>query len=250
MGFLDRIFGKGDKGTLPLPTNSRGGGSMSVAAALMQQKGTVTPESCDECGATYMSSEQEVLVLSQGTPNMTLDIGGYCQKCRKTRCQKHVEFGHVNSPRLSGKPELKDAAYGVVCARCGTQVRHDRHRDPERTLVLVSMDGLLESAPAPKKEYASAGGRLSLHKVVTQQMGAIPQRTCARCSARYPHPPQPMQINITTMEVSPDRFDVDIGGHCASCGDICSKHAVFKETRISGQRALRLFCERHDVLLT
>ena len=245
MGFLDRIFGRGEKSA-----SSPGGGSVSVSRALLQQKGTVTPLRCDECGATYMSSEQEVLVVSMGAPSMTLDIGGYCQSCAKTRCQKHVKFAPVRSSRFADKPELQSASWGVVCIRCGTQVRHDRHRDPDRVLVLIAMDSLIETKPAPKAEFTGSSGRLSLERVISQQMGPLSQRTCSICSSRYPHPPQVLQLNITTMEVRPEQFEIDVGGRCPSCGDICSRHVEMRETRVQGQRALRLFCKKHNSLLT
>lgn len=243
MGFLDRILGKGKAAPSPAAAGT------SLSSALLQQKATITPVVCGECGATYMSSEQLVIIAAMEPPSLKLDVGGCCPQCGKALCPKHLKFDHVVTSHFPPSKGMKDSTWGIVCQRCGTQVRHDRHAEPEKVLVIVALDTFYEK-PGPKKEYTSASGRLSLQKVVLKNVPSIPQRTCARCSARYAHPPQTLAFTNLQPEITVDKFDVDVGGHCSICGDICSKHVELRQTRHEGQPALMLFCTKHNQVVT
>lgn len=258
MGFLNRLFGK-----RKAPSGS-GAGSMSLAASLAQQNETLTPKSCDVCGTTYLSSEPQVCILSVRAPEMRLDIGGYCPRCRKQFCQRHLAFDHVTPSHLPDPGKFKDSSYGVVCESCGTRVRHDRNAEPARFITIITLDAkdLEPARPKPKTQFAAPSGKFSLHKMMqaTPQptdpdLDSMPSMICMKCFAFHPHPvPAPVfgfdAFKKMGYDVSPDDFEVDIGGDCPICGAICGKHILLKEIVVDGTKYLGLHCATHNERLS
>lgn len=253
MGFLDRMFGK--KKAAP-----SGGGDTSLAAALANQNETLASKSCDVCGSTYLSSESQVCIISVRPPTMRLDIGGYCPRCRKQLCPRHLAFDRVVASQMPNPEEFKDSSYGVVCESCGTRVRHDRNAEPKRTITIISIDAkdLEPTRAKPVAKVAAASGKFSLHKLIQSALpnaDALPSMICMRCFAFHPHPvPAPVfgfdAFRAKGYEVTPEDFEIDVGGNCPDCGGaICGKHIVLKEISIQGTRGLAMHCATHGTQL-
>ncbi len=261
MGLFDRLFGRGK------PAGSAGKGSRSgggsLAGALAQQNETLTTRPCDKCGSTYMSSEAQVCLLSVKTPELRLDIGGYCPRCHKHLCQRHLAFARVEPTHLPDPAKIRDMSYGVVCETCGTRVRHDRNAEPDRHITIITLDAedLEAPRPKPRAEVMAASGRFSLHKILlatlkpTGDLEPIPQMICTQCFGFHPHPvPAPIlgfdAFRKSGYEVSPADFEVDIGADCGECGGaICGKHITLKEVTVQGSKCLALFCTIHGTQL-
>lgn len=251
MGFLDKLFGKKDAGS-SLPGI---GGGTSLAGALAQQNEKLVPQTCDKCSATYLSSEAGVFILSVRAPDMRLDIGGYCRRCRKHICQRHVGFDKVEPSELPNPEKIRDMCYGVVCETCGTPVRHDKNADPARFITIISLDAkdLETPRPKPSAEFAGPSGRFSLYKILLATLGsedALPKMICMKCFAFHPHPvPAPMlgfdAFRKMGYDVSPEDFEVDVGADCSQCGAICGKHITLKMVKVQGADCLALFCSTH-----
>ncbi|HEV8600551.1 MAG TPA: hypothetical protein VGQ69_14420 [Gemmatimonadales bacterium] len=260
MGFLDKIFGR-------KKASAGGGDGMSLAGALAQQQESMSPQSCDVCGTTYLSSLAQVCILSTGTPTMRLDIGGYCPRCRKQLCQRHLAFDRVVASHLPNPEAFKDSSYGVVCESCGTRVRHDRNAEPERFITVITLDAKDLERPAPKPtrakpkpEVAAPSGKFSLHKLLIAATGggdpdAIPSMICMKCFAFHSHPvPVPVfgfdAFKKLGYQVGPSDFEIDIGGDCPTCGAICGKHIELKEISMEGSKGLALHCAIHGAQLS
>ena len=258
MGFLGKLFGKKESGSsLPGP-----GGGTSLAGALAQQNETLSPKTCDKCNATYLSSESGVIVLSVQAPDMRLDIGGYCPRCRKHLCQRHLAFDKVEPAHLPDPEKIRDMSYGVVCETCGTRVRHDRNADPSRFITIISLDAKDLEAPRPKPraEFAGPSGRFSLYKILAATLGKgapdpFPNMICMKCFAFHPHPvPAPIlgfdAFRKMGYDVTPGDFEIDIGGDCPQCGAICGKHIAARMIQVQGADCLALFCSTHGEQLS
>jgi len=258
MGFLGKLFGKKDAD----PTLPSGGSGMSLAGALAQQNETLSPQTCDKCNATYLSSETGIYIMSVRTPDMRLDIGGYCPRCKKHLCQRHVAFAKVEPTHLPDPEKIRDMSYGVVCETCGTRVRHDRNAEPSRFITLISLDAkdLETPRPKPAAQFAAPSGRFSLFKVLAATIGGgsaepFPNMICMKCFAFHPHPvPAPVlgfdAFRKSGYDVTPEDFEVDIGGDCSQCGAICGKHIVAKMIKVQGTECLALFCSTHGEQLS
>lgn len=254
MGLLDKIFGR------KKAPSGGGDGSLSLAASLAQQHETLTPKPCDICGSTYLSSEAQVCILSASTPDMRLDIGGYCPRCRKQLCQRHLAFDHVTPSPLSDPGKLKDTSYGVVCESCGSRVRHDRNGEPARFVTIITIDAksLKPARPRPAAQVAAPSGKFSLHKIILVmtppadlELEPVPSMICMQCFALHPHPmPTPVfgfdVFKKMGYDVSADDFEVDIGADCPTCGVICGKHIVLKGITVEGAKYLALHCATHN----
>lgn len=263
MGIFDKVFGRKSAG-IPLPDRGKGGGT-SLAGALAQQNEKLGSKSCDKCGTTYLSSERQVFILSVRAPDMSLDIGGYCSRCRKQLCQRHLAFARVMPTPLPDPDKVKDFSYGVVCESCGTQVRPDRNADPDRYITIISLDAkdLEPARPKPKSDVAAPSGKFSLHKILVATVGRasdgrdpFPSMICMQCFAFHPHPvPAPIlgfdAFRKSGYEVSPSDFEVDIGGDCEQCGGaICGRHIELREVTVQGTTGLALFCSTHGTQLS
>jgi hypothetical protein len=260
MGFLDRILGRKKS---PGPPGGSGHGG-SLAGALAQQNETLSSRSCDKCGATYLSSDAGICLLSAELPELRLDIGGYCPRCHKHLCQRHLAFAKVEPSHLPDPGKIRDMSYGVVCETCGTQVRHDRNAGPERFVTIITLDAkdLEPSRPRPSEHVAAPSGKFSLHKILEAtlkpadpDLDAVPDMICVRCFAFHPHPvPAPVfafdAFRKSGYEVTPADFEVDIGGNCSDCGGaICAKHITLREVTVEGSKCLALFCSTHGTQL-
>lgn len=259
MGFLDRMFRKSKA-----PAASAGdGGAASLAATLAQQQESLAPRPCDACGATYLSSEAQVCLLSARAPTMQLDIGGYCPRCGKQLCQRHLKYDHVVARHLPEPEKIRNASYGIVCARCGTQVRHERGAEPASFVTVVAIDAkdLEPKRAKPSPQVAAPSGKFSLHKIVLMltkpadsELAPVPTMICTKCFAPHPHPVPAPVLGFAAFakmgyEVGPEDFEVDIGGNCPTCGVLCGKHIVLKEVTVEGAKCLGLHCATHGELL-
>lgn len=258
MGLLNRIFGKSQPSPAP-----RAGSSMSLAGSLMQQKETLAPGKCDVCGATYLSSAAQVYIFSVRAPEMSLDIGGYCPRCRKALCQRHLSYDRVLPRHLPDPQTLKDSSYSVVCEACGTQVRHDRNAEPATSVTIIALDAkdLEPRRPKPSPQFASPSGKISLHKMVLANvkpadpdLEPVPSMICMKCFAFHPHPvPAPVfgfDAFKGKQQFEPEDFEIDIGGDCPTCGTICGKHIAMRKVTIEGKQYLALHCAVHNQRLT
>ena len=258
MGLFDKLFGKKSPA-------SRGGsaGSTSLAAALLQQGEQLGSARCDRCGTTTVAGNARVWVFSVREPEMTLDVGGYCPRCRKMLCPRHLSYAHF-SPRHMPRPdEFKNSSYGIACESCGVQVEAGAGGSPggDLTIVSINAEDLEPSRPKPRKELQAPSGRFSLLKVLEGSMrdaghrNEIPTMICMRCLAMHPHPVPAIALGIDAFrkaghQVTPADFEVDIGGDCPTCGAICGKHAVLKLISMNGSDCLALHCADHGSRLT
>jgi hypothetical protein len=258
MGLFDRIFGR-----KKAAAGARGGATTSLAAALMQQGQQVDPATCGRCGTTTIASSARVWIMSVREPDMALDIGGFCPRCRKMLCPRHLSYAPQLPTHMPRPEEFKNTSYAIVCESCGVQVQAGAGGSPGGDFTLVTIDArdLEPSRPKPRKELQAPSGRFSLLKVLEGSMRdaghhpEIPSMICTRCFGFHPHPVPAIALGIDAvrnagMTVGPDDFEVDIGGDCPTCGVICGKHAVLRLIKMNGTDCLALHCAEHGSQLT
>ena len=253
MGLFDKLFGKKASATA-----ARSSGSTSLAGALMQQGDQLAPAVCDRCGTTTIASSSRVWLLSVREPHISLDVGGYCPRCHKTLCPRHLSYAHMVPQHLPVPPDLKNAAYGIACETCGTQVQGGVGGSPGGDITIVALDAedLKPKRPKVAAHVAAPSGKFSLFKVLAGSMrdsgstAEIPNLVCMRCFSLHPHPIPAISLGIDAfrqagLDVTPADFEVDIGGNCPTCGEICGKHAVLKLITVNGTECLALHCAEH-----
>jgi hypothetical protein len=255
MGFLDKLFGRKKS---PSSTSGAGG---SIASALVQQGDQLSSGTCGSCGMTTVLPGVRVWVFSVREPEMSLDVGGYCPRCRKTLCPRHLSYALKRPSHMPRPDEFKSSSFAIVCESCGTQVEASRDGSSgDLTLVSIDMKDLEPRKPKPRKELQGASGRFSLLKVLEGSMRdagvaqQIPRLICTRCLALHANVSPPIALGIDAfrksgMDVSPADFDVDIGGNCPICGVICGKHAEIRLITMNGTECLALHCTEHDCRL-
>lgn len=257
MGLFARLFGRKTSAAA-----ARGGGSTSLAAALMQQGDQLTPAVCDRCGTTTIASTSRVWLMSVREPDISLDVGGYCPRCRRTLCPRHLSYARMAPQHTPIPAELRNACYGIACESCGTQVQAGAGGSPggDTTIVLLQARDLEPTRPKPRADLAAPSGRFSLHKVLAGSLrdagstAEIPRLVCTQCLSLHPHPIPAIALGVDAfrkagLDVGPEDFEVDIGGDCPTCGEICGQHAVLKLITMNGTECLALHCAEHGVQL-
>jgi hypothetical protein len=245
MGILNRFFGSRDIGNKRTTKEK----SYSIANVLIQQNVKITPKSCQKCNSTYMHSEGLFVVMTSQIEKWVLDVGGFCPSCRRYICQHHILLGNVDLSHHNAAMMTSPYHWGAVCESCQTALQPTSENYSGQITILLDADELIEKKPEVKSEFQSKSGKISLMKVVQEQMHltASPQR-CKLCHATYAHIPRP--IGILTKKFSATEIEVDLGGYCSSgCGNICHRHAKILEIEYQGKQMLSLCCARHGIIL-
>jgi hypothetical protein len=228
-------------------------GSSSIAALLVQQKVPLAPERCGTCGTTFMDPQWMFTLITRDPAGFTLDVGGFCPACSAYRCQNHARLRNVERPNVPmPDPSLKPLMWGMTCASCGSALQQGPGLPVRDHALLVDgkvLTGAQQQA-GPKKEFASASGRLSLAKVVENQhhLTLLPFN-CQLCGAPYQHIPQLIGFG-TSDGLTPEKFEVDVGGYCSQCGNICAKHIRMGEYVHEGKTILVPLCAVHGTVIT
>lgn len=237
----------------PLPNPYSAPGASSIAGLLVRQNTPLVPQRCGACGTTFMDPQWMFTVITQEPFGFLLDVGGYCPHCSAYRCQNHARIQNVARPTMRLPDQsLTPFLYGMVCAQCGTALQPGPGLPPGDHAMLV--DGKLLTAQSQqsgvKNEFAASSGKISLAKVVENKhhLKLIPAN-CGQCGAPYQHLPQLIAFG-TSDGLTPEKFEVDVGGFCATCGNICGKHIRIGEYVHEGKTLLAPLCAVHGTLIT
>jgi hypothetical protein len=245
MGILNRFFGSRDIGKKRTPTEK----SYSIASVLIQQNVKITPKPCQKCNSTYKHSEGIYVVMTSQIEKWVLDVGGFCPSCRRYICQHHLLLGNVDMSQHNAAMKANPYLWGAVCESCQTALQPSLENYTGQITILVDASEFIEKKPEIKPEFQSKSGKISLMKVVQEQMHlkAQPQR-CGLCHATYAHIPRP--IGILKGKFSISEIEVDLGGYCSSgCGNICHRHAKLLEIKYQEKQLLSLCCASHGIIL-
>ena len=256
MGFLKGIFGNSKPGPaapgrpMPQPGVS---GSSSIAGLLVQQKAPLTPERCGTCGTTFMNPQWMFTLVTKQPLDFRLDVGGYCPRCSAYRCQQHTRLQNIERPNMRGLPDpsLKAMMWGMTCGSCGAALQPTPGIPTKDHALLVDGKLITGQQSGPKQEFASSSGKLSLAKVVENQHHlTLLAFNCSLCGAEYRHIPQMIGFG-TSDGLTPEKFEVDVGGHCSQgCGNICPKHIRMGEHIHQGQKVIVPLCAQHGTPIT
>ena len=237
----------------PLPTNYAAPGAASLAGLLLKQNTPLAPQRCGACGTTFMNPQWMFTLITQEPYSFVLDVGGYCPRCGAYRCQNHTRIQNVPRPSMRLPDQsLTPFLYGMVCGVCGSALQQGPGAPAAEHAMLV--DGKLLTAQkqqgSAKQEFAAASGKISLAKVVENKhhLTLIPS-VCFLCGESYKHIPQLIAFG-TGDGLSPEKFEVDVGGFCSKCGAICGKHIRIGEYVHEGKTLLAPLCAVHGTLIT
>jgi hypothetical protein len=259
MAFLKGIFG-GNKtgggaagGGAGLPQQNYALDAQSISALLFQQKASLSPQRCGACGTTYLNPDWMFTLVTQEPQNFRLDVGGYCPRCSAYRCYTHARVQNVVRPSMRLPDQsLLPFLYGMVCGQCGATLQQGPGLPAGEHAMLVDGKLLagLQKKPGVKQEFAAASGKISLAKVVENQHHLkLLDFTCGLCGAPYRHIPQLIAFG-TSDGLTPEKFEVDVGGFCAQCGNICGRHIRIGEYVHEGKTLLAPLCATHGTLIT
>ncbi|MFC2140908.1 hypothetical protein ACFLQP_01245 [Acidobacteriota bacterium] len=109
------LFKKTIKGEKPYESSSQDGKIMLSKMVSKQAKsvgGKVGSYKCDIDGTTFIITNIQVYLVTPKISDYVIDIGGYCSKCQKYICQKHLRF------------ERGDTQYSWILVHdsCGTRI--------------------------------------------------------------------------------------------------------------------------------
>jgi hypothetical protein len=243
MGILNRLFGKSRS---TASAAAKGDATVSLAGCLVQQGRSLAPGRCDECQATFISSESRIDILSAREPRFAIDVGGRCDRCGRQICPAHLKCVKVDAGKVAGSDKISGLDYGIVHRGCGGRIGA---RDRAIMIVSVTAEDLEAIRPKPAAKFAAASGKYSFYKLITAGgTGKVDMREliCARCFALHPHPSPATVFALGASDsYSPDDFEVDVGGDCPICGPICGKHAVPRLITMEGKKVIALHCATH-----
>lgn len=225
----------------------------SIAALLAQQNSPLAPERCGACGTTFMNPQWMFTLITKQPSEFSLDVGGYCPQCSAFRCHQHTRLRNVVRPNVPLPDEsLKAIMWGMTCGSCGSNLQQGPGIPVKEHSLLF--DGRLlaeeQRKPGVKKEFAGDSGKISLAKVVVNQHHlTLLDFSCGLCGSPYKHIPQ--LIGFGTRDgLTPEKFEVDVGGFCAQCGNICHKHIRMGEYVHEGNTIIVPLCAQHGTVIT